>query len=124
MERKKNKKEEYMEDQNNRNVGIHFGGGGIASVAGIAGGAAIAVFVPWVILSYGQVLGQASQTTLVLVGVGGGIIISFCSAFFGLVMPTSVNNQWGDPEKVIKWEEWKQRKKLGLGPLDDENKGK
>jgi hypothetical protein len=95
----------------------NFGGGGIASVAGVIGGVALAIGLPWVLLVNGQILGQNILTILIMIAVIGGVFISFVSAVLGVVMPTSVHdqwaNQWNDPEKSKKWEEWKLQKKHG-----------
>ena len=84
-------KENYTPD-------VKFGGGGIASVAGVFGGVAIAALVPLVLLVYGQILGQGIQVMLVIISVIGGIVISLTATFFGMVMPSSVHEQWKDKE--------------------------
>jgi len=64
---------------------------GLASFAGVLGGALFAIGVPLVILNYGQMLGQATETIIVAGSVIGGGFIILVSAFFGLVMPTRVH---------------------------------
>jgi len=69
------------------------------SVAGAIAGVIMAIGVPWVVLTHGQVLGTGSQTLLVWVGVVLGGSISFVSAFFGLVMPSQVGSEpWNRPD--------------------------
>ncbi len=72
-----------------------------ASVSGALAGAAIAIGVPWVLLTHGQALGSSTQTLLVWVAVVMGGVTTMMSAFFGLVMPSQVGgaaehgNPWG-----------------------------
>jgi len=69
------------------------------SVAGALSGVAMAIGVPWVLLTHGQALGTSSQTLLVWVGVVLGGAIAFVSAFFGLVMPSQVGSEpWRGPD--------------------------
>jgi len=88
-------KESYTPD-------VKFGGGGTASVAGVFGGVGISVGVPLVLLVYGQVLGQGIQVMLVITAVIGGIVISLIATFFGMVMPSSVHEQWKEKENQPK----------------------
>ncbi len=67
---------------------------GLASIAGVLGGVLLAIGVPWVLLNYGQMLGQATITIIVSGSVIGGGFIILVSAFFGLVMPTRVHEPW------------------------------
>jgi len=89
---KENKKEEN---------GVRFGGHGLTGLAGVVGGVAFAVLVPWVLLVHGQILGGTVLTTLVMIAVIGGGVIALTAAFFSLVMPSSVghHNHWDDWEK-------------------------
>jgi len=68
----------------------------VANIAGVLGGALIAIGVPWVILSYGQSLGQGTQTVIVGGSVIAGAFIILVSAFFGLVMPGRVHDHWSE----------------------------
>lgn len=86
---------------------VRFGGHAVPGIAGVIGGVAFAVFVPWVLLSHGQLLGTTVLTTLVMIAVIGGGVIALTAAFFSLVMPSSVNheNNWD------KWEKYVDKKK-------------
>ncbi len=79
-----------------KNNNVSFGNKS-ASVSGVLGGVAVALGVPWIILNYGQVLAQNVQTWLVIGSVALGGFIVLVSAFFGLVLPTQVNEE--DHEK-------------------------
>jgi len=79
-----------------KNNNVSFGNKS-ASVSGVLGGVAVALGVPWIILNYGQVLAQNVQTWLVIGSVVLGGFIVLVSAFFGLVLPTQVNEE--DHEK-------------------------
>lgn len=95
-----------MEDKKEQN-GVRFGGHAVPGIAGVIGGVAFAVLVPWVLLSHGQILGTTVLTTLVMIAVIGGGVIALTAAFFSLVMPSSVNheNNWD------KWEKYVDKKK-------------
>ena len=69
-----------------------------ASISGVVGGVIIALGVPWIILSYGQVLGQTVQTGLVIGSIALGGLITLASAFFGVVIPSHVNDYHGKQE--------------------------
>lgn len=91
-----------MEDKKEEN-GVRFGSHAAPGIAGVIGGVAFAVFVPWVLLSHGQILGATILTTLVMIAVIGGGVIALTAAFFSLVMPSSVSheNNWDKWEKHL-----------------------
>jgi apolipoprotein N-acyltransferase len=91
-----------MEKPNNE-TGVKFGSHTIAGVAGVLGGVAFAIGVPWVLLAHGQILGATVLTWLVSGAIAGGCLISLTAAFFSLVMPSSVNHydQWNRDQKLI-----------------------
>ena len=77
------------------------------SIAGVIGGVAIAIGVPWVFLTHGQLLNQSTLTIICIGAVALGGIIGLTATFFGLAMPQQMGN-WGDPAY---WEEFKKNKK-------------
>lgn len=95
-----------MEDNKEENA-VRFGGHAVPGIAGVIGGVAFAVFVPWVLLSHGQLLGTTVLTTLVMIAVIGGGVIALTAAFFSLVMPSSVSHE----NKWDQWEKWENMKK-------------
>lgn len=78
-----------MKDENNQNV-VSFGKSSIVSVAGIIGGTVLAICIPWIVLTHGDVLGQKVNTILVIGSILIGGLVMLTSAFFGLVMPNKV----------------------------------
>jgi hypothetical protein len=97
-----------MEDKKEQNA-VRFGGNAVPGIAGVIGGVAFAVLVPWVLLSHGQLLGTSVLTTLVMIAVIGGGVIALTAAFFSLVMPSSMNHENGW-DKWEKWEKFKDKK--------------
>jgi len=83
-------------EKENRNQNVQFANNPGASFAGTIGGSIIAVGVPWVVLVYGQSLGHTVQTWTVIGSIILGGFIILISAFFGLVMPSQVNQQPGE----------------------------
>jgi hypothetical protein len=81
-----------MEKGNERD-GIKFSSG-MGSVPGVVGGVLLAVGVPFVLLNYGQILGEGKLFVLVAGSVIGGGLIILVSAFFGLVMPSHIDGNW------------------------------
>jgi hypothetical protein len=109
--------------------GVSFGGGGHVAAVGALSGMAIAIGVPWVLLANGQSLGAPVLTTLIIVALCAGGLVSLVSAFFGLVIPRRVHGRWMDPERWRKfaaenrrWKEerhrWKKAWRDGVD-LDD-----
>lgn len=76
---------------------VSFGSGGHTGAIGVLGGVAIAIGVPWVLLSQGQALGSNALLALVVTAVVCGAAVSLVSAFFGLVMPNRVHGGWAHP---------------------------
>lgn len=69
---------------------------GLIPFAGLVGGVAIAVGLPYVILKYGAGtpdvpgLSMAAQTGIIIMALIFGSAVTFCSAFFGIVIPRRV----------------------------------
>lgn len=61
-------------------------------VLGMLLGASVAIFVPLIVLKYGQAVGMGSfaATLLVLAGIFGGVLLAVAAAFFSIVMPTRI----------------------------------
>jgi hypothetical protein len=74
---------------------VKFNGAWI-SIIGVISGVAIAVGVPYMALSVGQFLGPTVVTIIVLTAlvVGGGVAL--VAAFFGTVIPRTVEERKGD----------------------------
>ncbi len=104
-----------MEDKKEENA-VRFGGHAVPGIAGVIGGVAFAVLVPWVLLSHGQLLGTTVLTTLVMIAVIGGGVIALTAAFFSLVMPSSVSHE-------NKWDQWEKWQKMQKKMKDDKNQG-
>ncbi len=66
-------------------------GGKTATIAGVISGTLIAVLLPAVVLIYGTNLGAGVQTTIIILALIFGALIALTAAFFGSVIPTSVN---------------------------------
>jgi hypothetical protein len=75
--------------------GMKFGSSG-ASVAGSLSGVALAMGVPWVLLSFGQVLGEGTLKWLVVTTVIAGATMAVLSALLGLVMPSHIGTPPGE----------------------------
>jgi hypothetical protein len=65
------------------------------AVVGLFLSAAIGFGLPTVILIYGQNLGVAVQTTLIILALVGGTTLGIVSAFFGIVIPSRVGSIGG-----------------------------
>jgi hypothetical protein len=80
------------------NVQFRSGGTTIA-VAGIIGGAGIALGLPLIVLCFGQSLGSTLLTIFVLTGLLVGGVVALAAAVLGLVIPQQVNGagpgNWG-----------------------------
>ncbi len=72
------------------NNGVVKFAGGTFRVLGLIGGLIFAIGVPFVVLKYGQILGQAFSITIVIGSVIIGGLTCLTTIFFGLVMPSSV----------------------------------
>ncbi len=78
------------------NNGVVKFAGGTFRVLGLIGGLIFAIGVPFVVLKYGQILGQAFSITIVIGAVIIGGIVILTTIFFGLVMPSSVGGNFVD----------------------------
>jgi hypothetical protein len=81
--------------------------GKIIALAGLLVAAGMAIGLPAMILLFGQGLGTAVQTTLIILALVGGAVLGIVSAFFGIVIPSSVAghdySHWGRRHvKVVK----------------------
>lgn len=101
--------------------------------AGVMGGVAIAVGVPFVILKYGAHLHPAVQTTVIIIALLGGGILALVAAFFGIVIPSSIGpgGRFQDELTITKDKDGTETVKMGgktlkksqdaeLGEADDE----
>ena len=95
--------------------GVSFGAGNLVAAVGTLSGMAIALGVPWVLLANGQSLGSPVLTTLIIVALCVGGLVSLTSAFFGLVIPRHVRGRFMDPEHWRKFamerERWHMARK-------------
>ena len=102
------------QEQSQHEHGVSFGGGGHVAAVGALSGMAIAIGVPWVLLANGQSLGAPVLTTLIIVALCVGGLVSLVSAFFGLVIPRRVHGRWMDPERWQKFarenRRWKEER--------------
>lgn len=62
------------------------------AMPGAIAGTAIALGVPAITMIWGRYLPVGLQMLIILMGLGLGVLIALTSAFFGTVMPSSVNN--------------------------------
>lgn len=62
------------------------------ALPGAIAGTAIALGVPAITMIWGRYLPVGLQMLIILLGLGLGVLIALTSAFFGTVMPSSVNN--------------------------------
>lgn len=62
---------------------------------GLVAGAAIAIGVPWVVLTNaaGAGLGGFASTLLSLIGIIGGVALAIVATFFSIVIPKKVGSQ-------------------------------
>jgi len=71
--------------------GVRFGGK-IIALFGMLAGMVIALGLPFMILVYGSALGVGVETTIIIIAVLVGGLISLTAAFFGLVMPNKIGH--------------------------------
>jgi len=71
---------------------VDFGATKLIGVLGVVAGAAVAIGVPWVVLTHGASaqLGGFAATLLALIGIAGGVGLAIVAAFFSIVIPRSV----------------------------------
>ena len=72
---------------------VEFGSGKVMSVIGLIAGGAIAVGVPWVVVSNSSAAGLGSFAVCLLSGLGivGGVALAIVTAFFSIVVPKKVD---------------------------------
>jgi hypothetical protein len=97
-----------MSEEMNQPEKIHgkvsFGEGNVIAVTGIIGGTAVALGIPWIVLSHSQGLSTALIVTFVVVGLLIGGAVAAASAVLGLVMPREVGG--GGPGQINDWIRW------------------
>jgi hypothetical protein len=67
---------------------------------GVLGGVAIALGLPWIVLAYGADLSSAVRTTLIILGLVGGVILACASAVVGITIPTAIHGGKLDIERI------------------------
>lgn len=78
---------------------VQFSGKGLTSAAGSISAVGLATGVPFVLLKYGSpALSGYALLVLVSIAVIGGVVMGLMSAFFGLVLPSSVHSPHGHGE--------------------------
>jgi hypothetical protein len=100
--------EETKEKENEKvqaNVQFRSGGTTIA-VAGVIGGAGIALGLPLIVLVYGQSLGSTLLTIFVITALLIGGTVALASAVLGLVIPQQVNGAGHGPWGRHAWKRW------------------
>ncbi len=90
------------------NVQFRTGGNTIA-VAGILGGAGIALGLPLIVLVYGQSLGATLLTVFVIASLLIGGTVALASAVLGLVIPQQVNGAGHGPWGRRAFKHWARR---------------
>jgi len=96
---------EQVNDKVQANVQFRSGGNTIA-VAGVLGGACIALGLPLIVLVYGQSLGSTLLTIFVITALLIGGTVALASAVLGLVIPQQVNGAGHGPWGRHKWRKW------------------
>ncbi len=94
---------------------VEFSAGAAVGVTGILGGVALALGLPWILLSHAQALDPKVTVILTVTALIVGGLVALTSAFFGLVMPRHVggwrhlgrHHHW-DAEN---WKDWGQELK-------------
>lgn len=71
---------------------VRFAGPRLA-VVGVLAGVAIALGLPWIVLTYGQALGPGVLTLIIIAALVIGGLIALTAAFFGAVMPSVVESK-------------------------------
>ncbi len=100
--------EETKEKDNEKvhaNVQFRTGGTTIA-VAGVIGGACIALGLPLIVLVFGQSLGPTLLTIFVITALLVGGVVALASAVLGLVIPQQVNGGGHGPWGRHHWKRW------------------
>lgn len=81
---------------------VLFKGGKILAGLGVLAGAGIAVGVPWAAFQNAASMGSVPLVIVVLFAVAVGGIVAGVSAFFGIVIPTSVIGSEGSGKSQVK----------------------
>ncbi len=68
-------------------------------LSGLIAGVAIALGVPAIVLKLGHDLSPTMQLVIVIIGVSIGGLTALTTAFFGLVIPTSISSGGKAPPK-------------------------
>jgi hypothetical protein len=76
---------------------VEFSRGHALAIAAVFAGAAIAIGASAVVLGLGHDLTPQMQLWLVVLAVSIGGLTSLTAAFFGTVMPSSVEGKWNPP---------------------------
>ncbi len=108
---------EKLKDQekNNPQQDVEFAGSAAVAVTGIIGGVAVALGLPWIILTHAQALDPKTMVILTVTAMIVGGLVALTGAFFGLAMPSHVGgcrhfgrrHHW-DAED---WKDWGQKLK-------------
>ncbi len=69
-------------------------------LVGVVGGVLIALGFPLIILAYGLGLSTSVQTTLVILGLLGGVALAGVAAVVGITVPTAINSGGFDIDKL------------------------
>ena len=93
--------------------GLKFGGAKVA-LSGLAVSGGIAIGVPALVLSLGEGLGAGVQTALIILALLGGVLLGVVSAFFGLAIPSSIDEGDDDSPKE------NGQRAVDVGPAADE----
>lgn len=78
---------------------VEFARGHTLALASLVAGVVIALFVPLIILKFGERLTDRMQLTVIILAVSVGGAVALTAAFFGTVMPTAVRPDHHDPGK-------------------------
>jgi hypothetical protein len=62
------------------------------ATAGILGGVAIALGVPYIVLAYGADLGSGAKTALIILGLIAGSLLALVTAVVGIAIPTRITD--------------------------------
>ena len=99
---------------------VEFGGNKVALVGLVVAGG-IAIGGTALVLSLGEELGTGVQTALIILSMVGGVILGVVSAFFGIVIPSSIREGDGDrPRRRVKITKEDGRKVIEVERAADE----
>ena len=98
---------------------VKFGSTKVA-LAGLVVAGGVAIGVPALVLYLGAGLGAGIQTTLIILALVGGVLLGVVSAFFGIVIPSSVSGQHDRrPRGRVKITKENGRKVIEVDPAAD-----